>query len=81
MTTATFTITDHSTGSPVPCTMYYIVEYRIAGTGGWNRVTPNPISPTVTINNLNDGLIYDLRVARVCCNGAQSDWETDTITT
>ncbi len=78
MRTASIPITDHDTGSPMICTNYYTVEYKPTGTSGWFTVSPNPIESPVLIEGLMDDISYDLRVTRMCCNGAIS---TPTITT
>lgn len=78
MAKATIPITDHDTGSPMICTQYYIVEYRPTGVSGWSTASPNITAPPIVLEDLVDNISYDLKVTRVCCNGAKSTPTTTT---
>lgn len=62
----TIPLTDHEDN----CTGYYLVEYKITGEVGYNTITT--YTDQVTINNVADDSIYDVRVTRHCCNGGIS---------
>lgn len=63
-------ITDHDDN----CSLYYLVEYKAQGETAWTSFETNitTIENYLTIENVADGIIYDIRVTRYCCNGATS---------
>lgn len=81
MTNVSIPITDHDTGSPMICTQYYVVKYRLVGTPGWTSLLPNPFESPIVINGLGDDLNYEYSIQRVCCNGSSSDAATGTFLT
>lgn len=76
MTNVSIPITDHDTGSPIICTQYYKVKYRLTGVSGWTELLPNPFNSPIVLNGLADNAYYDYSIQRVCCNGSVSDAAT-----
>lgn len=58
------------------CKQGYIVEYKLSAEETWIRQTPNTLYTPVVIENLLDDVDYDVRIARICCDGTISDWDT-----
>ena len=48
------------------------LQYRLESESDWNTVTVN--EPHYTLDNLEGGAVYVLRVQAVCDNGTLSDW-------
>lgn len=90
--TAYIVVSDDGT----PCTQFYDVQYKISvyDWSKASVISPAPISPLpsisigspatmqpcITIDTLESGQTYDIRIRRMCCNGAFSDYETITLT-
>lgn len=68
-------VTDHSDN----CTGYYLVEWKLTGATAYNSM--KAYTDTFDIPNLDEASTYDVRVTRVCCNGASSTPETDIVDT
>lgn len=59
-------ITDDST----ECSQYYKVEYKLSTETAYN--TFNAFDSPITIANVLDASVYDVRITRYCCNGGVS---------
>ena len=56
---------------------YYQVDYRVSGSTTWSRVSPNPTTTSTTLENLQLGTTYEVRVRAVSDVGSGT-W-SDTI--
>ena len=59
---------------------YYQVDYRVSGSTTWSRASPNPTSTSTTLENLQLGTTYEVRVRAVSDigNGTWSDTISET---
>ena len=59
---------------------YYQVDYRVSGSTTWSTVSPNPTSTSTTLENLQLGTTYEVRVRAVSDvgNGTWSDTSSET---
>lgn len=76
-----FFISDHNSGSPETCTQYYIVQYRVSGSGVWQQLFPLPTEASFSIIDLKDATTYEYSITRVCCNGIMAAPATGIFTT
>lgn len=72
--------------SPIPeseCTVEYLLEYKLSGDAGWTALPPfpPPADYEIVIDNLVADSLYNFRLTRYCCNGAQSEPELFNYTT
>lgn len=78
MKNLTFNITDHNDEDV--CTSSYQVEYRAAGQSNYQRLSPDPHGPNITIPLLTEGQSYLVQVRRNCCDGVASVVASFTVT-
>ena len=54
---------------------YYQVDYRVSGSTTWSTMSPNPTTASTTLENLQLGTTYEVRVRAVSDvgNGAWSE--------
>ena len=59
---------------------YYQVDYRVSGSTTWSTVSPNPTTTSTTLENLQLGTTYEVRVRAVSDigNGIWSDTSSET---
>ena len=60
--------------------LQYQVDYRVSGSTTWSTVSPNPTSTSTTLENLQLGTTYEVRVRAVSDvgNGTWSDTSSET---
>ena len=60
--------------------LQYQVDYRVSGSTTWSTVSPNPTSTLTTLENLQLGTTYEVRVRAVSDvgNGTWSDTSSET---
>lgn len=72
MRQASITITDDGD----VCNIGYVVEYKLSTDVEYTQLYPNPLASPIVIQNLEDDVVYNVRIGRLCCNGDTSDWST-----
>lgn len=64
------------------CNDGYIVEYKLQGEESYTTLYPPAFTTPIVIGPVLEASTYDVRIKRMCCNGATSNWtEIEVVTT
>lgn len=53
------------------CVAYYLVEYKLAGSDGY-EFSQQYFDTPIVLDNLLDNTEYEIRITRYCCNGVSA---------
>lgn len=77
---ARYTIEDSTFNDGSTCTAYYSLRIRKTTAFEWT-VLPNQYESPIVVNNLDEGIEYQIGITRHCCDGSVALEVTDTFTT